>query len=165
MSLGIFAHAAVDTPQTSRPFSPLLPCRPTQQHSDRPSVSSRTLPMDADRVEALLRSQSRMPSRRRTMRLLLGLALASPLAALGVTTAEGKHQKHKQKHRGGCKPTTCAAQGATCGPRSDGCGGTLQCGSCPSDQCLICGAGNTCVSGCPASQLCCDQLCVSGVCC
>src|SRR5262249_54489531 len=53
----------------------------------------------------------------------------------------------------------------TCGPRSDGCGGTLQCGSCPSDQCLICGAGNTCVSGCPASQLCCDQLCVSGVCC
>ncbi|XXX79009.1 calcium-binding EGF-like domain-containing protein [Sorangium sp. So ce134] len=38
-----------------------------------------------------------------------------------------------------CVPTTCAAQGATCGSIADGCGGTLDCGSC--------GAGFTCQSG------------------
>ena len=29
-----------------------------------------------------------------------------------------------------CTPTTCAAQGATCGTIPDGCGGTLNCGTC-----------------------------------
>jgi hypothetical protein len=29
-----------------------------------------------------------------------------------------------------CKPTTCMALGKNCGPVSDGCTGTLQCGSC-----------------------------------
>jgi hypothetical protein len=29
-----------------------------------------------------------------------------------------------------CVPTTCAAQGKTCGTISDGCGGTLSCGAC-----------------------------------
>lgn len=38
-----------------------------------------------------------------------------------------------------CVPTTCAAQGATCGTIPDGCGGTLTCGSC--------GSGFTCQSG------------------
>jgi hypothetical protein len=38
-----------------------------------------------------------------------------------------------------CVPTTCAAQGATCGSIADGCGGTLDCGSC--------GSGSTCQSG------------------
>ncbi|WP_437331276.1 hypothetical protein [Sorangium sp. So ce394] len=38
-----------------------------------------------------------------------------------------------------CVPTTCAAQGATCGSIADGCGGTLDCGSC--------GSGFTCESG------------------
>ncbi|MFT4039176.1 MAG: hypothetical protein QM692_13400 [Thermomicrobiales bacterium] len=38
-----------------------------------------------------------------------------------------------------CVPTTCAALGATCGSASDGCGGTLQCGSCE--------AGLTCCAG------------------
>ena len=31
----------------------------------------------------------------------------------------------------GCTPTTCAALGQSCGPASDGCGGTLDCGACP----------------------------------
>ncbi|WP_147450335.1 hypothetical protein [Corallococcus carmarthensis] len=35
-----------------------------------------------------------------------------------------------------CTPTTCAAQGKTCGVISDGCGGSLSCGTC--------GAGQTC---------------------
>ncbi|HTN83587.1 MAG TPA: calcium-binding EGF-like domain-containing protein [Sorangium sp.] len=38
-----------------------------------------------------------------------------------------------------CVLTTCAAQGATCGSIADGCGGTLDCGSC--------GSGSTCQSG------------------
>jgi acid phosphatase len=31
----------------------------------------------------------------------------------------------------GCTPTSCSAQGATCGSIPDGCGGTLSCGACP----------------------------------
>ncbi|MFP2907073.1 hypothetical protein ACLESD_18900 [Pyxidicoccus sp. 3LFB2] len=41
-----------------------------------------------------------------------------------------------------CVPTTCTAEGATCGSIPDGCGGTLSCGSCPSGQ--SCGTSNTC---------------------
>ena len=33
-----------------------------------------------------------------------------------------------------CTPTTCAAEGATCGTISDSCGGALTCGTCPSGQ-------------------------------
>ncbi len=44
-----------------------------------------------------------------------------------------------------CTPTTCKAQGATCGPIGDGCGNILQCGMCPSGQACINGA---CSSGC-----------------
>jgi hypothetical protein len=40
-----------------------------------------------------------------------------------------------------CVPTTCALQGVGCGPSGDGCGGTLQCGTCPSGQ--TCGGGGT----------------------
>jgi hypothetical protein len=39
----------------------------------------------------------------------------------------------------GCTPRTCAAQGIGCGPAGDGCGGLLQCGTCPSSQ--ACGGG------------------------
>jgi hypothetical protein len=38
-----------------------------------------------------------------------------------------------------CTPTTCAAQGKNCGQISDGCGGTLTCGSCTAPQ--TCGGG------------------------
>jgi hypothetical protein len=47
-----------------------------------------------------------------------------------------------------CTPTTCAAQGKNCGTISDGCGGTLLCGSCTSPQ--TCGGGgvaNVCGGG------------------
>jgi len=48
----------------------------------------------------------------------------------------------------GCTPTTCTAQGKNCGTISDGCGGTLNCGStCPANQ--TCGGGGTAnVCGC-----------------
>jgi hypothetical protein len=42
---------------------------------------------------------------------------------------------------GGCTKTTCSAQGKNCGSISDGCGGTLSCGSCTSPQ--TCGGGGT----------------------
>ncbi len=38
-----------------------------------------------------------------------------------------------------CTPTTCAAQGKTCGALSDGCGGTLACGACTAPA--TCGGG------------------------
>ena len=40
-----------------------------------------------------------------------------------------------------CTPRTCAAAGANCGPIGDGCGGTLNCGTCPAGQ--TCGGGGT----------------------
>ena len=41
---------------------------------------------------------------------------------------------------GTCKPTTCAKEGANCGPIADGCGGLIKdCGTCKSPE--ICGGG------------------------
>jgi hypothetical protein len=47
-----------------------------------------------------------------------------------------------------CHPATCAQVGATCGAASDGCGGTLSCGSC--------GAGTVCKSN---ECVCAPQVC------
>lgn len=49
---------------------------------------------------------------------------------------------------GTCTPTTCAAQGKNCGTISDGCGGSLTCGTCSGAQ--TCGGGgvtNVCGGG------------------
>ena len=44
-----------------------------------------------------------------------------------------------------CTPTTCAVQGKNCGTISDGCGGTLVCGSCTAPQtCGGAGVANVC---------------------
>ena len=49
-----------------------------------------------------------------------------------------------QQAQSSCMPiTTCNNAGATCGTASDGCGGTLNCGSCPSGQ--VC-TNNNCYS-------------------
>ncbi|HEX7507829.1 MAG TPA: AGE family epimerase/isomerase, partial [Polyangia bacterium] len=45
---------------------------------------------------------------------------------------------------GPCTPTTCSALGATCGTPSNGCGGTLSCGTCPTGQ--TCNASYHCVT-------------------
>jgi hypothetical protein len=55
-----------------------------------------------------------------------------------------------------CTPKTCAEQGFSCGPASDGCGNVLQCGHCPSPQ--TCGGGgqpNVCGPVC-APRTCAD---------
>src|SRR6266545_4100040 len=41
-----------------------------------------------------------------------------------------------------CQPKTCTSAGASCGSMPDGCGGTLQCGTCPPGQ--TCGANHVC---------------------
>src|SRR5690606_7684119 len=48
-----------------------------------------------------------------------------------------------------CIPSTCSSAFANCGPVDDGCGGTIDCGGCPSQE--TCGGGgvpNVC--GAPA---------------
>ena len=51
-----------------------------------------------------------------------------------------------------CTATSCAAQGANCGIIGDGCGGVLNCGSCPSGQsCGASGIPNVCGAACSAS--------------
>jgi hypothetical protein len=42
---------------------------------------------------------------------------------------------------GSCVPLTCQAQGFSCGPAGDGCGGELQCGTCVAPE--TCGGGGT----------------------
>jgi hypothetical protein len=41
-----------------------------------------------------------------------------------------------------CTPQTCASLGFTCGPAGDGCGGSLDCGTCTTG-CEVCGGGGT----------------------
>lgn len=86
-----------------------------------------------------------------------------------------------------CTPTTCAAQNRSCGTLSDGCGTTLNCGTCdPGDTCSggQCGCKNGFKSGtetgidcggvCPKCALgltclagsdCASGFCADGVCC
>lgn len=125
--------------------------------------------MDARRFDVLTRGFSAVISRRTTLRGMIAAVLASLLPLEGmVARRKKKKKKHKTSPPAGgdiCTPTTCAAQGKTCGQIGDGCGGTLECGSCAGAQCLACGPDNTCVTTCTSGQICCDQQCVSGVCC
>jgi hypothetical protein len=59
---------------------------------------------------------------------------------------------------GPCTPQTCADQGFTCGPAGDGCGNTIQCGSCKSPQ--TCGGGGIdSVCGYPDAGSCTPKTC------
>ena len=52
-----------------------------------------------------------------------------------------------------CHAKTCADASATCGTVSDGCGGTLSCGTCGNSQtCDVTASGNTCRAMTPAEQ-------------
>jgi hypothetical protein len=57
----------------------------------------------------------------------------------------------------GCTPTTCLAEGKNCGSISDGCGRTLNCGTCQGRQ--FCGGGgedNVC-GGCTPDTSCAEE--------
>jgi hypothetical protein len=57
-----------------------------------------------------------------------------------------------------CQPTTCEAVSAECGRIGDGCGGTLECGTCPAGQ--TCGGGGTAnVCGAPPPPPCQPTTC------
>jgi hypothetical protein len=53
----------------------------------------------------------------------------------------------------GCVPKTCSALGFTCGTLSDGCGGTLNCGTCAPHYTCSNNGGGTCLWTCTASPL------------
>src|SRR5262245_13581925 len=53
-----------------------------------------------------------------------------------------------------CSPTTCAAESANCGMIADGCGGTLDCGTCTLPE--TCGGGGT-PNVCGTAIQCCVQ--------
>jgi len=60
----------------------------------------------------------------------------------------------------GCVPSTCTKLGYECGSASDGCGGTLECGDCPSTECEqeACG-GNMCEILMPDEPNCITYVC------
>jgi hypothetical protein len=55
-----------------------------------------------------------------------------------------------------CVPTTCAQQGRICGTASDGCGGTLSCGTCggATPSCTSAGVCAACSVACPQCETC-----------
>jgi hypothetical protein len=64
-----------------------------------------------------------------------------------------------------CTPTTCAAQGVSCGAIADGCGNLLQCGSCPTGQTCggagvpgQCGTSNCTPATCASLGATCGQV-------
>jgi hypothetical protein len=57
-----------------------------------------------------------------------------------------------------CTPRTCALAGTNCGPVADGCGGLLQCGTCPAPS--TCGGGGT-PSVCGGTAACVPATCAS----
>jgi hypothetical protein len=128
--------------------------------------------MDDARFDSLAKAfVATVGSRRRLLgALTAGLLGASPLALSGDQAAAKKRKKKKKKpptaprspvsplSPPNCTPTTCAAQGKNCGAISDGCGGTLQCGSCTSPK--TCGGGNPGtpgVCGCTKATCAADQ--------
>lgn len=97
--------------------------------------------VNGDREQYSAASLSRKPG------LCIGTAaeVQACLAALGPPAADGGTDA------GVCAPASCAQQGTDCGTVYDGCGGTLDCGSCAAP--LSCGVGgrpNVCAP--PATQ-------------
>jgi hypothetical protein len=61
----------------------------------------------------------------------------------GATGIEGDACRVDVQAICACQPTTCAAQGKNCGSIPNGCGGTLNCGTCAAGQ--TCSSTNVCV--------------------
>jgi hypothetical protein len=135
--------------------------------------------MEPDMFDRLTHSLFLGTSRRATLRGVVGatvLALMAPLASEEVG-ARRKRKKKTKKHRQkppppGCTPATCAAQGQACGAIPDGCGATLNCGSCP--VCQTCSGGacvadagqnqTVCAGSAPTTSICCNGTCCDGCC-
>lgn len=133
--------------------------------------------MDANQFDARTTHLAAHLSRRRGLGALMALGLGASVLP-GTTEARKKRKKkitlcqngqtikvkkrkYKQKYPGAtvgacpaCTPTTCAAQGKTCGPLADGCGRTLVCGACgmgDTPSCRNTGVCGPCFGVCPPS--------------
>jgi hypothetical protein len=73
-----------------------------------------------------------------------------------VTLAEAGHLNTGDGSNSSCNKLTCAILGYTCGETGDGCGGMIDCGTCPSDQ--ACGGGGK-FSVCGGSGPCKPKTC------
>ena len=137
--------------------------------------------MDADRFDALSRALSTTPSRRGTLRLLAGSALAGLLSrGVAETDAHNKLEKcrkiedkdkrkrcrkkarrHNRQHANEPSPpcvpeapaTTCAGR---CGRRTNNCGQAV--------TCLVCPAGQVCLVNGSCAVPCTDPDTCPGVC-
>lgn len=71
------------------------------------------------------------------------------LAVLLACSGPGNSSPSGQQPGGDvdCNPATCAAEGANCGTTVDGCGGTLQCGTCAAGETCGAGGANRCGVG------------------
>lgn len=123
--------------------------------------------MDASRFDAMTTRLGAYLSRRRGVGALVALGLGAPL--LPEATEAGKKKKKvtlclngqtvkvKKKKKSSflrqgatpgacpaCTPATCAAQGRVCGPLADGCGRTLTCGTCKTNDDPSCRSNGTC---------------------
>ena len=109
--------------------------------------------MDDGRFDSLVKAHAAaVGSRRRLLGALSAGLLSAPPVALSGDLAMAKKRKKKKTPvvpncNGGvpingacCTPATCSARGKNCGDLEDGCGGTLQCGSCSGQE--TCGGGN-----------------------
>jgi hypothetical protein len=104
--------------------------------------------MDAERFEALLRTPTPTPSRRGLTRRLAGLALAGPMAALGLSSAEAK-----RKHQ---KPSPSAVPPPVDSP-----------GGCGTETCCLATSVNlaSSIANCGAcGHTCATNVCVNGAC-
>ena len=134
--------------------------------------------MDPRHFDALSRVLATVDSRRSLVALL-----ASPPVLGGLlgslfpkeTEAGGRRKRRKKAHKHGkgrrrkkhkqkpqCTPTTCVTQGKTCGEIPDGCGGTLQCGTCANPT-PVCNS-NVCTACTNASQCGTGAICCGGSC-
>ncbi len=113
--------------------------------------------MDGSRFDDLTKVLAAGTSRRRMLNGLLGGAAAGALSLVGLRRAGASHGRpagatcirneqcasgicDPQTRRCACTPTISCPAGQTCGTAEDGCGGTLECGTCT-------GTGERCVSG------------------
>ena len=81
------------------------------------------------------------------------LAIGCFSLVLGCSTDPGESTASLEQ--ASCAPiTSCYNAGATCGVASDGCGGTLSCGACPSGQ--VCNSNNCYPANCQPST--CQQV-------
>ena len=108
--------------------------------------------------------------------LVVGGAYRSPPPNQNVSNIIGRYQAAELIPGLPCTPTTCVAVGKNCGAIPDGCGGTLECGTCASGTCTAanvcactpttCAAeGKTCgtiADGCGGTLAC--GTCASGTC-